>query len=225
MINFEALFKVTYGLYIVCSGDKNHGNGYISNSVFQVSAEPALFAACCNKKNYTAGLIEKHGHFSVSVLSEHTDIEIFSNFGYKTGKEFKKLEGMDIKYGATGVPVVLNDSTAYLECRVTQKVDAGTHWIFIGELLDAQVLDKSSKPITYALYRETKNLFAPPNAPTYVAVSQPADSKATTNTDKYKCAVCGFIYDEAKKGVSLSDLPDDWVCPVCGSDKDEFVKF
>jgi flavin reductase (DIM6/NTAB) family NADH-FMN oxidoreductase RutF/rubredoxin len=225
LINHEALFEITYGLYIVSSGDAEHGNGYISNSVFQVSAGPALFAACCNKNNYTAGLIEKHGHFSVSVLSENTDTGIFSNFGYKSGKDFNKLEGMNIKYGITGVPVVLNNSTAYLECRVIQKTDVGTHWLFIGELLDAQVLDKSSKPMTYAGYRETKKLFAPANAPTYIATSQPEASKASANTNKYKCAVCGYIYDEAKNGVSFNGLPDDWVCPVCGSEKDEFVKF
>lgn len=225
MINYEALYDITYGLYIVGSGDKRHGNGYISNSVFQVSAEPALFAACCNKNNYTAGLIGKHAHFSVSVLSEHTDTELFSNFGYKSGKDLNKLEGMNVKYGITGAPVVLNSSTAYLECRIVQKVDAGTHWLFIGQLLDAQWLDRSSKPITYAAYRETKNLFAPPNAPTYIALSQPETTQGSINTDKYKCAVCGFIYDETKKGVAFSKLPNNWVCPVCGSDKDEFVKF
>lgn len=225
MINFEALSKVTYGLYIVSSGDKNRGNGYISNSVFQVSATPPLFAACCNKNNYTAGMIEKHGHFSVSVLSESTKTEIFSNFGYKSGKDFDKFEGMDIKYGITGAPIVLNNSTAYLECRLIQKVDVGTHWLFIGELSDAQLLDETSKPITYTNYRETRNLFAPPKAPTYNRAAHSEDGKRPEKTEKYKCSVCGFIYDEAKTEKSFSELPDDWVCPVCGSDKDEFVKF
>jgi flavin reductase (DIM6/NTAB) family NADH-FMN oxidoreductase RutF/rubredoxin len=225
MINNEALFHITYGLYIVSSGDKQQGNGYISNSVFQVSAEPALFAACCNKNNFTAGMIEKHGHFSVSVLSENTETEIFSNFGYKSGKDFNKLEGMNIKYGITGAPIVLNHSTAYLECRLIQKVDVGTHWIFIGELSDAQLLDETSKPISYTNYRETRNLFAPPKAPTYNSVFHTEDGKEAEKTKKYKCSVCGFIYDEAKNNQSFSELPDDWVCPVCGSDKDEFITF
>ena len=72
MINFEALFKISYGLYIVCSGDKTKGNGFISNTVFQVTAEPARFAACCNKNNYTAEFIQKTGVFSVSVLHQDT---------------------------------------------------------------------------------------------------------------------------------------------------------
>ncbi len=39
---------------------------------------------------------------------------------------------------------------------------------------------------------------------------------------KYKCGVCGYIYDEEKEGVKFADLPDDWVCPVCGECKEGF---
>ena len=52
MIDLNALFKLTYGLYIVSSGNSDHGNGFISNTVFQVTSEPAKFAACCNKNNF-----------------------------------------------------------------------------------------------------------------------------------------------------------------------------
>lgn len=47
---------------------------------------------------------------------------------------------------------------------------------------------------------------------------------------KYKCLVCGYIYDPQKgdpdggidAGTAFEDLPDDWVCPECGAGKDEF---
>lgn len=50
--------------------------------------------------------------------------------------------------------------------------------------------------------------------------------------DKYVCTVCGYIYDPEKggpesdvePGTSFADLPDDWVCPLCGAGKDEFEK-
>ncbi len=50
--------------------------------------------------------------------------------------------------------------------------------------------------------------------------------------DKYECTVCGYIYDEAEgdpdngvaAGTKWADLPESWVCPVCGADKDAFVK-
>ncbi len=39
---------------------------------------------------------------------------------------------------------------------------------------------------------------------------------------KYRCGVCGYIYDEEKEGVRFEDLPDDWQCPVCGEGKEGF---
>ena len=40
----------------------------------------------------------------------------------------------------------------------------------------------------------------------------------------YRCDVCDFVYDEAREGVRWDDLPDDWVCPVCGAEKALFHK-
>lgn len=50
--------------------------------------------------------------------------------------------------------------------------------------------------------------------------------------DKYKCLVCGYIYDPAlgdpdnniKPGTKFEELPDGWVCPLCGAPKSEFEK-
>lgn len=50
--------------------------------------------------------------------------------------------------------------------------------------------------------------------------------------DKFKCLVCGYIYDPAKgdpdngiaPGTSFEQLPEDWVCPECGAGKDQFEK-
>ena len=50
--------------------------------------------------------------------------------------------------------------------------------------------------------------------------------------EKWECTVCGYIYDPAlgdtehgiKPGTPFEKLPDDWVCPVCGVPKDQFVK-
>jgi flavin reductase (DIM6/NTAB) family NADH-FMN oxidoreductase RutF/rubredoxin len=223
MINFEALFKVSYGLYIVCSGDKSKGNGFISNTVFQVSAEPARFATCCNKDNYTAQFIQKTGAYSVSVLHKDTPSEIFGRFGYKTGKDFNKLEGMQVRYGETGVPIVLNDSIAFLECKVIQTIDVGTHLLYIGELLQSEILDDTREPITYLYYRQIKKGAAPKNAPTYIDKSKLEKKTIASSFIKYKCTACGYIYDEAKEGKKFVDLPDDWVCPVCGTAKEDFI--
>ena len=168
MISYEALFKVTYGLYIVSSGSSDSGNGFISNTIFQVTAEPPRFAACCSKNNHTATIIRDRMAFSVSVLHKDTPATLIARFGYKTGKDFNKLEGMQIRYGETGVPVVLDECIAFLECRVTNTIDLGTHWLFIADLVHSEVLDDTREPLTYQYYRETKKGMAPKNAPTYI---------------------------------------------------------
>ena len=172
MINIEALFKVSYGLYIVCSGDKNRGNGFISNSVFQVTAEPAKFAVCCNKNNFTAEFIQRHNTFSVSVLDKNVSSEIIGTFGYKSGKDFDKMTGKTIRYGETGAPVVLDECIAFFELKLVQTVDAGTHLIFIGELVNAEILDSTKEPLTYSYYRQVRKGVAPKNAPTYIDKSK-----------------------------------------------------
>lgn len=224
MINFEALYKISYGLYIVCSGDKNRGNGFICNTVFQVTSEPAKFAACVNKNNFTADFIIRHGAFSVSVLGENASSELFGRFGYKSGRDIDKLAGMNVRYGETGVPVILNESLAFMEFRVVQTIDAGTHLMFIGELVHAEILDDSTPPMTYLYYRNIRKGVAPKNAPTYIDPTKTDKKPGGSTVKKFKCVVCGYIYDEAREKVKFSDLPDHWTCPICGSEKSEFIE-
>lgn len=176
MINPEALYKVSYGMYIVCSGNRDSGNGYISNTVFQVTSNPPKFATACSKDNFTAGIISKTGFFSVSVLSDAAAPELFGRFGYRSGKVYNKLQGMEIRYGETGVPIVLNDAVAVFECRLTDTVDAGSHLIFIGEIVLSEVIDDSAESLTYLQYRRVRKGAAPKNAPTYIDKSNPLHS-------------------------------------------------
>ena len=225
MINYESLFNLSYGLYLVCSGDSESGDGFVSNTVFQVTAEPPMFASCCNKDNYTAEFIKKYGAFSVSILHLDASSDLIGRFGYKSGREVDKLDGMHVRYGETGVPIVLNDSLAYLECKVVQTIDVGTHYLFIAQLLNAESLDAAvHDPLTYAHYRRVKKGFAPKNAPTYIDKSKLAEKPEKTGLKKYECAACGYIYDEAEEPVRFADLPNDWVCPVCGSEKSDFFE-
>lgn len=220
MINLKALYHITYGLYIVSSGNTKNGNGYISNTVFQITSSPAKFAISCNKDNYTSELIQKFKTFSVSVLHRNTKPETFGTFGFKTGKTFDKLKGMNIKSGKTGTLIILNDSIAYLEFKLIETIDEGTHLLFIGELVDAQIIDNTLEPITYAYYRNFKKGIAPKNAPTYIEekeIKKP-DSKI------YKCSVCGHIYDDSIEDVKFENLPDNWICPTCGVTKENFIE-
>lgn len=231
MLNFEAFFKVTYGLYIVSSGDENKGNGFISNSVFQVTAEPPQIAACCNKNNFTAEFIQKSGAYAVSVLHQNASTEIIGKFGYKSGKEINKLNNVELIIKETGVPIVTQDAVAYFECKVKQTIDVGTHLVFIGEVVEAEVL-ADLEPMTYAYYRNVKRGVAPKNAPTYIDKSKLKGTSNKEESIKYQCAACGYIYDPdkgdpdsgIKPGTKFEDIPDDWVCPVCGAEKQDFEK-
>ena len=221
-MDIEALFKVSYGLYLVCSGDRDRGNGFVSNTFFQVSSEPALFASCCNKNNFTASLIKTTGAFSVSVLDKNASPGIIGTFGYRSGKDIDKLKERMIVYGKTGVPVVKDDTIATLELKLVDTYDAGTHFMFIGELVDANLLKHNCEPLTYAYYREVKKGLSPPNAPTYIDNSKLAGKKSQAAYKTHRCLVCQYVYDEEKEGTRFTDLPDGWVCPVCGADKCDF---
>lgn len=232
MINFEALFKISYGLYIVSAGDNLKKNGFISNSVFQVTAEPPKFAVCCHKDNYTAGFIKKQGLFSISVLSKETDKKLIGTFGYRTGRDINKFDKVEYKTGQNGVPVVIEDTIAVIECKLRQTIDVGTHLIFIGEVVASEIINESSEPLTYVYYRKVKKGIAPKNAPTYFNKSKLMKDNQTLTASKYECSVCGFIYDPEKgdpdsgikPGTPFEDLPDDWKCPECGAAKEDFVK-
>ena len=224
MINFEALFKISYGLYIISSGDHNRGNGYIANTVFQITAEPPKFAVCCNKNNFTAGFIQGYQAFSVSILAQSATSDIIGKFGYRSGKDFNKMEGALLKYGDTGVPIVLDESIAYLECRVVETFDVGTHLMFVGELLNAVETDLADEPMTYAWFRQVKKGIAPRNAPTYIDKSKTFVKTQANLSKKYKCPACGYVHDDGVEAVKFSDLPDDWVCPSCGIEKSDFTE-
>lgn len=223
-VELEAFFKLSYGLYLVSSGNQEQGNGFISNTVFQVTAEPPQFASCCNKANFTAEFIQKSQSFAISVLHQECSPELISLFGYKSGKDVNKLQNMNVQYGETGVPIIFNDSIAYFECRLVSTVDVGTHWMFIGEVVAAKLIDEAAEALTYLHYREVRKGFSPKNAPTYIDKSQLKKKPEAANFKKFECTACGYVYDETEHEVAFDDLPDEWICPVCGSEKSDFVE-
>ena len=224
MINYEALFKISYGLYLVCSGNQDRGNGCVSNTVFQVASDPPRFATCCNKNNLTAEFIQRSGAFSVSILQQNASSEIIGKFGYKSGKDVDKMIGLQISYGETGVPIVLDESISFLECKVVDTIDVGTHLMFIGELINAEIIDDTKDSLTYQYYRQVKKGAAPKNAPTYIDKSKLKTKATDPLLKKYQCPACGYIYDEAIESIKFDDLPNDWVCPACGTDKSDFIE-
>lgn len=154
-------------MYVVSSKKDGAFNGQIANTVFQVTAEPSQISVCINKENLTHQFIQKSGVFTVSILERDVPMEFIGRFGFKSGKEVEKFKGIDYKLGITGAPVVIQNCLSYLECEVTSNIDAGTHTLFIGKLVGAEVL-RDGEPMTYAYYHQIKNGRSPKNAPTYI---------------------------------------------------------
>jgi flavin reductase (DIM6/NTAB) family NADH-FMN oxidoreductase RutF/rubredoxin len=231
-MNLEAYFKITYGLYVVCSAFDSKRSGYISNTVFQVTAEPPQLAISCSKNNFTCALIEKSLGFSVSALKKEVRAEIIGAFGYKSGRDIDKFTNFKYTNGNTGAPVLLEDSLAWFECEVVQIIDTGSHMLFIGKVVDGDLLEAAGEPLTYAWYREVKKGKAPKNAPTYIDASVLEASRKSSQAVKYQCTACGHIYDPelgdpaagVPPGTPFEELPDSWTCPVCGAEKSDFVK-
>jgi flavin reductase (DIM6/NTAB) family NADH-FMN oxidoreductase RutF/rubredoxin len=232
-MNREAFHRISYGLYVVTSTHGGRSNGYVANTVFQVTAKPARFAVACNKDNYTCGLIGQSQVFAVSILRQDTKSELIGLFGYQSGRALDKFTAVRHRAGQTGAPILLEDSLAWFECRVLQTIDVGTHLLFVGEVVDGDVIDHSQPPLTYAYYQEVKKGKSPKNAPTYV---EPAKNEPSGQTpapsEKHVCGTCGYVYDPAvgdpnagvPPGTRFEELPEDWVCPVCGAAKSDFAK-
>ena len=226
-MNTHALHKLGYGLYIVCSKKGDKFNGQIANTVFQVTSDPPTIGVSINKNNLTHEYIKESGIFTVSVLRQDTPLNFIGRFGFRSGRDMDKLEGVNYKIGQTKAPVILDNITAYMEAKVIKDMDVGTHTIFVGELVDADVFSED-ECMTYAHYHEVKGGTTPKTAPTYVEEKKEVKSAM----DKYECTVCGYIYDPEKgdpdggikPGTPFEEIPDGWVCPVCGAAKTEFRK-
>jgi len=167
-MNTTALYKIGYGLYVVssCKGEKI--NGQIANTVFQVTSEPPALAVCINKTNLTHEYISESRVFTAAVLRQDTPLSFIGNFGFKSGRDTDKFEGVNYKTGASGAPVVLDNAVAWMEVKVKDEMDAGTHTIFFGEVVDADVV--SDEPaMTYEYYHQVKRGTTPKTAPSYIA--------------------------------------------------------
>ena len=226
-MNLEALHRLGYGLYVVSSKKGDRLNGQIANTVFQITSQPPTIAVSINKNNLTHEFIEESKVFAASVLCQATPLSFIGHFGFKSGRDIGKFEGINYKIGRTQAPVVIDNAVVYLEAKVTQEVDVGTHTIFIGELVDADVITEEAS-MTYDYYHQVKRGTTPKTAPSYIEERKETASKLA----KYKCKVCGYIYDPElgdadggiKPGTPFEEIPNDWVCPVCGASKDQFER-
>jgi len=231
MLDLKSLFKLSYPMCIVSSIKDGKFNGCIVNTVFQIVPEPPMVAVSINRRCLTHEFINDSRIFTVSVLSQDTPMPFIGKFGFRTGRDIDKFEQTNYKTGTTGAPIVLDNTIAFLEAEVVESIDIETHTLFIAKIVACQNLDEDGEPMTYAYYRDIKHGRTPKTAATYIKVEPKTLIKeGIGRMKKYKCLMCGYIYDPAvgdpdngvEAGTAFEDLPDDWVCPDCGADKDQF---
>ena len=162
----KALYLISYGMYIICSKKGDKINGQTANSIVQVASEPPIISVCINKQNLTHEFIEESKVFTASVIAQTAPLKLIGGFGFKSGRDVNKFEGVNYKLGQSGAPVILDGTLGYLEARVIDSVDAKTHTIFVGELVGAEVLAEG-EPMTYAYYHLVKRGTTPKSAPSF----------------------------------------------------------
>lgn len=205
-MNPKVFSALSYGVYIVSTMDGDRPTGCIANSIMQITSSPASVAVSMNHDNYTHSCIVRNGYFAISILSEQATHKLIGTFGFRCGRDIDKFANIDYRIEG-GLPV-LSDSCGYILCRVKETMETSTHTVFLGEVIDGDLLS-DAVPMTYAYYHTVIKGKSPKTAPTYIP--DPPKNR------KYVCDVCGYIYE----GTSL---PADYVCPMCGVDASHFQK-
>lgn len=243
-MKLKAFHKLSYGVYIVASQYQGKKVGYIANTAFQVTSQPEQIAISCHKNNQSTRVILDAGMFSLSVLKQDINLKIIGDFGFMSSADLDKFKGVNYITARTGAPIVMDGTVAWFDCKVVKTVDVGTHYLIIGEVLDADEISDED-PLTYQYYREHYKMFSPKNSPTYIEKAVLDAEKALTVQEEkkeepehehvfdgksYVCVICGYVYDPEEgdpsvgipPGTPFSDLPADYRCPICNAAKEYF---
>lgn len=215
-MELDALYKLTHGLYILGAADNGRPVGSVVDAVMQVANKPVVIALSCNNQSYTKECIERTGVFGLSVLCKDVDPFVIANFGFQSSRSIDKWENVDYCI-RDGVPY-LNDNIATVRCKVLQSIKYDSNTLFIAEVQDC-ANGKSCEPLTYMDYR---SYFKDEVIKSFNEVKQQKEKKMAEDKNEGKhwvCTVCGYVYDGE---IPFEDLPDDWVCPLCGVDKSFF---
>ena len=165
-MNLDTLFNICYGLYVVSSKKGKKINAQLANTVFQITPDPATIAISIAKQNLTHKFIKESKIFTVSIISNKWSMIEIGRFGFRSGRDIDKFADCNYKIGKNGAPIILDDTVGYIECKVINSLNAGSHTIFLGEVTEAENLSDLT-PMTYDYYHKTLRGKEPKNAPTF----------------------------------------------------------
>lgn len=212
-MEMAALWKLSYGMYVVGVMDGERPTGCIVNTVVQITSDDPVIAVSMSKNNFTYSCIKKSGRFSVSVLSEKSNQNVIAKLGFTSGRDTDKFAGGDFAWEyMDGLPVVSEKSCALITADVIAMQEVETHYIIMARVKDAKVVS-DCLPMTYKYYHEVIKGRAPKNAPTY------QEQEEVKGKETWVCTICGYVYEG-----DLTQEPDDYVCPICKKPKTVFVR-
>lgn len=205
MIEKEAMYKLTYGLFVLTTTDGKKQNGCIVNTVSMITDNPKRIVVFVNKANYSEGLLRKTGIFNVSILTEKTPFDVFKRFGFVSGRDTDKFAGGRYETTENGLYYIPEYSNAVLSAKVVDSYDYGTHTLFVAEVTEARTLS-TDKSLSYEYY--LNNIKPKP---------QPAPTQDEGKGGKWVCKICGYVHEG-------DELPDDFICPWCKHPASDFEK-
>jgi rubrerythrin len=202
-MNPKAMFCISYGLYIISARDDNgHNAACVVNTVLQVTEKPLRIVVAINKNNDTYETITRAKRFTVSVLDRNTTFETIKHFGFQSSRNVDKFYQSPVAVKLVDkIPRIVQNTNAVITCAALKVTDLGTHGLILADVIDAERL--SDVPtLTYDYYH---------------ANVKPKPQQPKSEKTIWRCEVCGFE-------IEADELPDDYVCPLCGHGKDAFVK-
>lgn len=201
----KAMYKLSYGLYVVTTKDKEKANGCVVNTAIQAASAPNQICVCVNKANATYDMLLKTGVFNVSVISKAADFSLYQRFGFQSGREVDKFAGYSgYENAANGIPYITEGTNAYISVKVSQTVDLGSHTMFIGEVTEMEVLSEDASA-NYEYYQEKVK-------PKPQEIGKTSDGQTI-----WRCTICGYEYVG-------EELPEDFICPLCKHPASDFEK-
>ena len=196
-IDNTALFKISYGLYVVTSNDGNRHNGLIVNTVTQVTNTPNRIAVAINKENYSHDTIKNTGILNICCLSTDAPFSVFENFGFKSGKETDKFKDISFWTSQNGLAIPSAHINAFISLKVESYIDFDTHGMFVCTITEAKTIT-NTPAMTYTYYQENVK-------------PKPQIQKKKG----YVCKICGYVYEG-------DPLPQDFICPLCKHGAQDF---
>lgn len=200
----QAMFKLSYGLFVLTARDGEKDNGCIINTAIQAASTPNQLSICVNKTNHTHDMIVKTGIFTVSILNQKASFDIFKRFGFASGRDVDKFaDYAECKRGENSVYYITEDTNAYISVKVSKTEDLGSHTMFVGEITDMKILGEEPS-VTYAYYFQHIK-------------PKPEASASPSGKTVWRCKICGYEYEG-------EEIPEDYICPICKHPASDFEK-